>query len=165
MKTYLLSVVVLLLSATVVAAQTAGNPSDTWNNGIGHSAWQFGLDPHEQKLLLELWDSIGKDLEANTQKLPGTYVKGGYSHGYFLRWSPNRFIVIPYFDQNLITDFGYGKTTIADESEVIFTSQRQLKGGRGLNRLPERWTAILGYLVPVEKLTEFGQFRAGLGQY
>ena len=60
--------------------------------------------------------------------------------------------IIPYFDQNLITDFGYGKVTIADDSDVIFASERQLKGGRGLGTMHERWTAILGYLVPVERV-------------
>jgi hypothetical protein len=166
MKTHLLTVLVFLLTGTVVAAQTVDHKPHTWNNGIGHSAWELGLDPKDQKLLLELWDSIGKDLETNTHQLAGTYVKGGYEWGYFLRWSPNKgFIVIPYFDQNLITDFGYGKVSIADESDVIFTSERQLKGGRGLARMPERWTAILGYLVPVERLAAFGQFRAGLGDY
>ena len=166
MRNYLFSVGVILVSGAVVAAQMVDCKPHTWNNGIGHSAWELGLDPKDQKLLLELWDSIGEDLETNTQKLAGTYVKGGYNSGYFLRWSPNKgFIVIPYFDQNLITDFGYGKVSIVDDSDVIFTSERQLRGGRGLERMPERWTAILGYLVPVEQLKDFGQFRAGLGEY
>ena len=166
MKNFLLSVIVVLLSALVVAAQAVDDKSRVWNNGIGHSAWELGMDPKDQKLLLELWESIGKDLETNTHKLAGTYVKGGYNWGYFLRWSPPKgFIVIPYFDQNLITDFGYGKVSMADDSDVIFTSERQLKGGRGLERMPERWTVILGYLVPVEQLRDFGQFRAGLGKY
>ena len=157
-------IVLMLFSAVAANGQTADVGSSGWNNGIGHSAWELALDPQDRKLLLELWNSIGKDLQNNSSKLAGTYVKGGHSWGYFLRWSPNKgFIVIPYFDQNLITDFGYGKVSIADDSDVIFTSERQLKGGRGLGRMPERWTAILGYLVPVERLAAFGQFGAGLG--
>lgn len=159
-------IVVLLFSAVAASGQTADARFSGWNNGIGHSAWELAMDPQDQKLLLELWDSIGKDLQSKPSNIAGTYVKGGHSWGYFLRWSPGKgFIVIPYFDQNLITDFGYGKVTIADDSDLIFTSERQLKGGRGLGRMPERWTAILGYLVPVERLAAFGQFRAGLGDY
>ena len=158
-------IVLALFSAVVANGQTSDFRSSGWNNGIGHSAWELAMAAQDQKLLLELWDSIGKDLQSKPSKLAGTYVKGGHSWGYFLRWSNKGFIVIPYFDQNLITDFGYGKVSIADDSDVIFTSERQLKGGRGLGRMPERWTAILGYLIPVERLAAFGQFRAGLGEY
>jgi len=159
-------IVLMLFVSRGAIGQTAEARSFIWNNGIGHSAWELALDPQDQKLLLELWDSIGKDLQSKPSSLAGTYVKGGYNWGYFLRWSQSKgFIVIPYFDQNLITDFGYGKVRIDDDSDVIFTSERQLKGGRGLGRMPERWTTVLGYFVPVERLQAFGQFRAGLGDF
>ena len=31
--------------------------------------------------------------------------------------------------------------------------------------MPQRWTAIFGYLTPVEMLQEFARYRAGLGPY
>src|SRR5947207_12638577 len=137
-----------------------------WDNGIFHSSWDLGLLPEDRKRMLTLWKSIGEDLKREKNDLAGTYVKGGYNSGYFLRWSIEKgFVVIPYFDQNLITDFGYGKVTFVNGSEVIFTPEKDLHGGRGLEKMPRKWTAILGYFVPVEMLGEFGKFRAGLGEY
>ena len=146
-------------------SQDAGAAPPSWDNGIGHSSWAIGLESNDRKKLLDLWDSIGEDLKTDGNDLAGTYVKGGDS-GYFFRWSIAKgFVVIPYFDQNLITDYGYGKVTFVDDSEVVFTPDKDLEGGRGLDKMPRKWTAILGHFVPVELLGEFGMFRAGLGVY
>jgi hypothetical protein len=137
-----------------------------WDNGIGHRTWAVALDPEDRKRMLDLWDSIGEDLKTEKNDLAGTFVKGGNNSGFFLRWSIEKgFVVIPYFDQNLITDYGYGKVTSVDNSEVVFTPEKDLRGGRGLAKMPRQWTAILGYFVPVEMLADFGSFRAGLGTY
>jgi len=156
----------ILLRVMLASAQQPNEIPYRWNNGIGHSGWDVALGPKEQKQLLELWEAIGEDLKTNNQRIAGTYVKLDHTAGYFLRWSVSKgFIVIPYFDQNLITDFGYGKANIVDDSDVIFISERRLTGERGLSKMPERWTAILGYLMPTEELKEFGEFRAGIGEY
>lgn len=146
-------------------SQDAGYAGQRWDNGIGHSSWDLALEPEDRKRMLSLWDSIGEDLKTDKNDLAGTYVKGGNS-GFFLRWSVAKgFVVVPYFDQNLITDYGYGKVTLVDDSEVVFTPAKDLHGGRGLGRMPGKWTAILGHFVPVEMLADFGKFRAGLGDY
>ena len=86
--------------------------------------------------------------------------------GYLLRWSVNKgFVVIPFFDQNLITDYGYGTVIFANNSEVNFAPERQLKGGRGLGKMPLQWTAIWGHFAPVDSLGDFAEYRAGLGDY
>ncbi len=54
-----------------------------WDNGIGHSSWDIGLAKEEGQKLLQLWDFIGEDLKTERNELAGTYVKGGYSAGYF----------------------------------------------------------------------------------
>jgi hypothetical protein len=160
--------------SSVQAQDTAADPclpqtSNTaplWLNGIGHSAWSIALAKDDCRRLLSLWDSIGEDLKTETNGLAGTYVKGGYDWGYFLRWSTKKgFVVIPYYDQSLITDYGYGKVNFVDNSDVVFTPERQLKGGRGLGKMARKWTAIWDYFLPVEELEEFGNFHAGLGEY
>ncbi|HEX8455808.1 MAG TPA: hypothetical protein VF656_00660 [Pyrinomonadaceae bacterium] len=137
-----------------------------WDNGIGHSSWDMALAKEEREKLLQLWDSIGEDLKTERNELAGTYVKGGYDAGYFFRWSVNKgYVLIPYFDQNLITDFSYGKVDFVGHSEVNFTPERDLNGGRSIGKMPRKWTAISGYFVPVEMLKDVGDYMAGFGEY
>lgn len=139
---------------------------EAWDNGIGHSSWAVGLEQQEREKMLRLWDSIGEDLKTERNELAGTYVKGGYSAGYFFRWSTGKgYVLIPYFDQNLITDFSFGRVTFVDTSEVIFTPERDLRGGRSLGKMPRKWTAIGSHFVPVEMLKDFGDFMAGFREY
>ena len=178
MRTFIyLSITLLVITGVTLvrkvygqAAARTNSPDESlgrlWNNGIGHSSWDLALAPNERSRLLSLWNSIGEDLVTDENPLAGTYVKDGYNSGYFLRWSSRKgFIVIPYFDQNLITNYGYGKVNFVDESEIVFTSEKQLQSGRGLGKMPSVWTAIWNYLVPVDELKEFGNFHAGLGEY
>ncbi len=158
--------IIVVLSGPHVMSQDAGRSEGTWNNGIGHSAWSLALEPEDRKRMLSLWELVGEDLKTENTDLAGTFFQGSYNAGYFLRWSPARgFVVIPYFDQNLITDYGYGKVTVVDETDVIFTPEKELGGGRGLDKIPRRWTTVLGLFVPVEMLGDFGNYRAGLGVY
>jgi len=137
-----------------------------WDNGIGHSSWDVGLEKREGEKMIQLWDSIGEDLKTEQNKLAGTYVKGGYSAGYFFRWSINKgYVLIPYFDQNLITNFSYGEATVVDNSEVIFIPERDLDGGRSIGKMPRKWTAIGSHFVPVEMLKDYGDYVAGFGEY
>ena len=164
--TRLIFLVLFLVTSLPVMAQKADTSTYRWINDIGHSTWDLALTSEEHTQLLQLWESIGDDLRKSPHPLAGTYVLLSHNSGYFLRWSPNSgFIVIPYFDQNLITEFGYGRVSVIDGYDVEFTSVRHLKGGRGLPRMPERWTSILGYFVPTNELNEFARFRAGLGEY
>lgn len=137
-----------------------------WDNGIGHSSWDMALEKGEWEKVIRLWDSIGEDLKTERNELAGTYVKGGYDAGYFFRWSTNRgYVLIPYFDQSLITDFSYGKVTFFDNSEVVFTPERELSGERSITKMPRTWTAIGRLFVPVEMLKDYGEYVAGLGEY
>jgi hypothetical protein len=165
---FLLTAAVLIalcfLPFETVKSQEQAYP--TWNNGIGHSSWEIGLEKEEKEKMLQLWDSIGEDLKTERNELAGTYVKGGYDAGYFFRWSINKgYVLIPYFDEDLITDFSYGKVTFVNNSEVIFTPERDLKGGRSVGKMPREWAAIRHYFVPVEMLKDFGEYMAGFGEY
>src|ERR1041385_299279 len=139
--------------------------SERWQNGIGKGYWEIGLEPPDREKMIALWDSIGKELRSETNSLAGTYFKGGYDNGYFLRWSSTRFILIPYFDEDLITDYGYGKVTFVDASKVLFSPEKDLKGGRSVGRTPREWTAIWRYFMAAEDVQQFGLFQAGLGHY
>ncbi|HEX7174696.1 MAG TPA: hypothetical protein VF240_05375 [Pyrinomonadaceae bacterium] len=166
---YLSAVKVLMVAFLLFTFQTIKSQEieyKGWDNGIGHSSWDIGLGKEEKEKMLQLWDSIGEDLKTEQNELAGTYLKGGYSAGYFFRWSINKgYVLIPYFDQNLITDFSYGKVTFVDSSEVVFTPERDLKGGRSIGKMPRKWTAIGGYFVPVEMVKDFGDYMAGFGVY
>ena len=163
-----LAFTILFLSFQVAQSQNKSpneNPYDYWNNGIGHSSWMIGTTVEERKQLLEIWNSIGEDLKTESNELAGTYVNGGYSNGYFFRWSNKEYILIPYYDQNLITDYSYGKVSFVDNSEVNFTPVKDLIGYRSMAKMPRQWTAVFNYFVPVGMLKDFGMFRAGLGVY
>jgi hypothetical protein len=137
-----------------------------WINNIGRSTWDIGLVEDEANKMISIWNEIGEDLKKNENDLAGTYFKGGYSSGYFLRWSPNKgFILIPYFDQNLISQFSYGKVNFVDNSEINFIPEKDLNGGRGIAKTPLKWTAFENRFIPVEMLGEYGEFLAGLKQY
>lgn len=156
----LLTASLLLFPFQTVKSQEA------WDNGIGHSSWAVGLEPQERGKMLQLWDSIGEDLKTERNELAGTYVKGGYDAGYFFRWSIRKgYVLVPYFDQNLITDFSFGSVTFVNTSEVIFTPERDLRGGRSVEKMPRKWTAIGSYFVPVEMLKDFGDFMAGSREF
>jgi len=174
MKNFTIKIVCIFTVSlfTFQATQSQEKPAneqsvDLWANGIGHSSWLIATSPEEKKQILELWESIGEDLKNEQNELAGTYVKRGYSSGYFLRWSINKgYIMIPYFDQNLITDFSYGKVSYLDHSEVVFIPARDFSAEyRSMKKMPLKWTAIFDYFVPVEMLKGFGMFRAGLGVY
>lgn len=154
----------LLLPPQTIRPQ--GIEHKRWDNGIGHSSWDLALDQGEAEKLIRLWDAIGEDLKTELNELAGTYVKDGYDAGYFFRWSVGGgYLLVPYFDQNLITDFSYGKVTFVDHSEVVFTPERELSGDRSITKMPRKWTAIGGHFVPVEMLEDYGDYMAGFGEY
>jgi hypothetical protein len=158
----LICLVVALGSLRPTCAQIDPKP---WENGIGKGYWELGLEPTDKVKMLSLWDSIGKELETEQNGLAGTYFKGGYDAGYFLRWSSKNFILIPYFDEDLITDFSYGSVSFVDSSKVLLIPERDLHGGRSVAKTPREWTAIWNYFVPVEELKDFGLYHAGLREY
>ena len=156
--------VALALLAWGPAAPAQISP-ERWHNGIGKEYWEIGLRQSDREKMIALWDSIGSDLQSETNPLAGTYFKGGYDAGYFLRWSSKRFVLIPYFDEDLITDYSYGKVTFVDSSKVLFSPDKDLNGGRSVAKTPREWTAIWKYFLPIAELKQFGLFHAGLAEY
>lgn len=159
----LFSAVILISSS--VCAQT--EPSQGWDNGIGHKNWVLALNPEDNKKLRELWNEIGEDIKTEDSDSAGTYVKSGYSSGYFLRWSRKKgYIFIPYFDQNLIPEFSYGGVSLSKRNEVVFSPVQDLKSDYGtFKKMPTRWIHIWEYFLPVSEIQEFGKYHAGLGKY
>lgn len=155
----------LIIALGCLCLDQAQTEYTKWENGIDKGTWDVGMTVGDAKNMIARWDALGDRLRNEENLLAGTYFKGGYSAGYFLRWSNKEFILIPYFDQNLITDFSYGKVTFVNASRIIFTPERDLKGGRSLGKTPNEWTAIWNYFVPVDQLKDFGEFHAGLGVF
>jgi len=169
MRTRISFSVALIFLTTGFAVRTAQSQEPLaqpmWNNGVLHSNWAVALEPEDEKRMLFLWNSIGEDLKTEKNELAGTFVKGGRA-GFFLRWSVAKgFVVVLYYDENLVMDYGYGNVTLVDRYDVVFTPVKEIHGGRELKKMPREWTAILGYFVPVDMLEQFGEFRAGLGVY
>jgi hypothetical protein len=164
---------VLILS--VLLTQTTNSQEESppeWSPKLNKfhnykSSFVVGLSSLEDMRKMEtLWNEIGEDLKIEQNDFAGTYVNLGYESGYFLRWTLNKgFILIPYFDQNYIQDFSYGKVTFVDSSEIIFTPERELSFGRPFKKLPRKWTVIGSGFNPVEMLKDLGLYRAGLGMY
>ena len=139
----LTSLVVLIFALGTTCLVHSQTTYTKWNNGIDKGTWDIGLEIQDAKKMLALWDSIGEDLQTERNSLAGTYFKGGYDAGYFLRWSINKgFVLIPYFDENLITDYSYGNVTFVDSSKIIFNPEKDLKGGRSVAKTPREWTAL-----------------------
>ena len=157
---------VLVIASVGQGRSQAAPTNERWDNGIGHRSWDLAMEAKDRKQMLSIWDTIEDDLTTEKDSLAGTYVKGGYSAGYFLRWSIRKgFVLVPYFDQNLITDFSYGKVTLLDSSRISLIPEKELRGGRGINKTPLEWGAIGDYLVPLASLEDFGNYQAGLGVF
>lgn len=146
--------------------------SDQWEPNISSqiksykSSFVVGLSDEDRQKMKSLWNEIGEDLKTEQNAAAGTYVNLGYYNGYFLRWTIDKgFILISYYDQDYIQDFSYGTVNFIDNSEIIFSPQRELSNGRPFKKLPRKWTVLGRRLIPIENLKDFGLFQAGLGEY
>ena len=166
--TIFLIVFFLLGFSQPVKSQQAANPYSDWSSGlkISKNRLTVGLLPDERQQMENIWNEIGGELKSEQNAITGTYVNSGYENGYFLRWSSNKgFILIPYFDEDLITDFSYGKVINLGNQEIEFVPERDLNGGNLFKKIPLKWLGIGKSLIPIEKLNEYGLYQAGLGKY
>jgi hypothetical protein len=165
---YRISIVLLCLFAGCQFALSQG-PESFWTNEIApYSNWYIPI-PGTKETIESRWNEIGEDLKTEKNPLAGTYAERGYESGYFLRWSSNKgFILVPYYDQSMITDFSYGRVEITADSEIILIPEREMEGrGRRLRKTPRTWVpAIDGkFLVPDTEIALFGDYYGGYGQY
>lgn len=127
------------------------------------------LSPEDRKKLETHWDEIGEDLKTETNSFAGTYIESGYESGFLLRWSTKKgFVLIPYYDESMISDFSYGKVEITKDSEIILIPEQEMRGsGRRLIKTPRVWIPVNSseFLVYKEQIASFGDYYGGFGQF
>jgi hypothetical protein len=116
-----------------------------------------------------LWDKIGQSLTQEKHDVGGTFADAGYEWGYFLRFSPKSgFILIPYWDENMISDYSYGRVELTKDSEVVFIPEKEMSGnGRGLRITPKIWVPVKNgeFIIRKEEMPSFGDFYGGFGEF
>lgn len=120
----------------------------------------------EAKELKNRWQNIGEEIKRTDNVYAGTYVMTGY-RGYYLRFSPeNGFVYIYHYEDIDIIGYSYGRIKIKD-SEITFLPKKEVESiqpGKPFNT-PQTWFLIRNALVPQEKLKDYANYLAGLGQY
>lgn len=147
---------------------------DYWNPQIASldgykSSFLVALLPEEANKMKVLWKEIGEDLKTDKNEFSSTYISLGYGSGYFLRWSVNKgFILIPYWDQSLISEFSYGKVKVENDSEIKFIAEKDLKSKYSrFKKTPRIWIPAVNskYLIPKEQIKWFGDYYGGFGDF
>jgi hypothetical protein len=134
--------------------------------------YRIEIDPSnpEVRALISRWNQIGEDLKTNNSLVAGTYEEQGY-RGYFIRWSPRAGYVYVYHSEGqFIIGFSYGKVSKTLD-EIVFEPEREMKESFDSVKLtmPTTWVPILSatgaYLIPKGRLSDFGNYVGGFGQY
>lgn len=162
----LFTILTFIFVFTQIICSQENMPSKLGNQRM---SWAVGLSEEDRLKMESLWKEIGEDLKDDKNPFAGTYGKTGYGSGYFLRWSVNKgFILIPYFDQNLIVDFSYGKVEITKDSEIILIPQKEMQGnGRELKITPRIWIPVKNgeFIIPKDQIAFFGNYYGGFGEF
>lgn len=121
----------------------------------------------EAEKLKSKWKDIGEEIKKADSEYAGTYEMTGY-RGYYLRLSPNNgFVYIYHYEDIDILNYSYGKVEIKD-SAILFFPEKEMQAsdysGKFLDT-PRSWFLIKNALVPKDKLNDFADYFAGLGQY
>jgi hypothetical protein len=165
------SIALLVVLASVSEAQT--NQDERWENGFTDSSWSLPTAPKEEvAALTSRWKAIEEELRSTPNEFAGTYRDGGDMRGSVLRWAPESgFVYVSLYEWLDVLDFSYGKVTVTP-SEIIFTVEREQQTTALDNRprtTPLRWVAARvnqnNYLIPVELMSDFGDYLAGFGKY
>ena len=130
-------------------------------------AFALGLSPSAAGQMKQLWKQLADDSKEKAYE--GAFGKIGYEGGYLLRISfEHGFILIPYSDEDKISDYSYGTVTETDNGEFVLHPKKQLWGaGAGLKRIPLLWVPLINgqFVVPAEEIESFGNYYAGFGIY
>ena len=137
--------------------------------GLNHfkSGFELALDRDDAKQMDGLWRKLGSGIK--NKDYIGTFGKVGYEGGYLLRISSdNEFILLPYFDEDLISDYSYGTITETDTGEFVLHPKKELRPSQfGLRQIPLDWVTVMGgrFVVPRDEIKLFGNYYGGFGAY
>lgn len=130
-------------------------------------AFALGLSQNEVEQMKKLWKQLAKD--PKDKYYSGTFGKIGYEGGYLLRVSSERgFILIPYSDEDKISDYSYGTVTETNAGEFVLKPEKALRiSTLGQKQTPFVWIPLLDgqFVVPVEEIESFADYYGGFGIY
>ena len=173
----LIALCALLLTAVPSTAQFA--PHERWENGITESWWfASNINGEDAVNAQELWRRIGGERESpGSSEWAGDYFTGSEVHGTYLRWSSQIGYVMADVDKCAATvmRLSYGRVSVSSEL-IEFVPERtspaaEAHSGRGRHTarpmptrlIPARWRSFY-YLIPEQRIEEFGDYVAGLGE-
>lgn len=131
-----------------------------------------GTTKEEAAALNARWKALGEDLKSDADEFAGTYHEDGAMRGSFLRWAPGGgFVYLYVYERYAVLDFSYGKVEVTPTA-LIFKVERERRGvekGARPRTTPRRWVAArwrtTNYLVPEERVADFGMYVGGFGMY
>lgn len=164
---------VVLACAPAPAAQTDDRLRFAHGFDDGYEPWYLpsAATREDADALKARWQAIAEELKTNESGGAGTYVQRGAMRSGFLRWSHGAgFVYFYVYEDFAVIGFSHGKVRVTP-SEVVFEVERELIPDRpdAPRPLPRRWVAARwktgDYLVPVERMDDFGNYVAGLAEY
>lgn len=173
----LLAALAAALCAFACAAAQGDEGREQFEHGLEDGrapAWGLpsGTTREEAAALGARWKALGEELKASGSEFAGTYNEGGEMRESFLRWAPGGgFVYLYVYERYAVLDFSYGEVEVTP-SAVVFKVARERLGVQSRVRpspTPRRWVAArwraLNYLVPEERVKEFGMYVGGFGAY
>jgi hypothetical protein len=150
-----------------------------WENGVSESWWLSPKDFTEEDgaAVVARWKAVG-GREANAHAWAGDYFSGGSTHGTFMRWSPGGGFVIAHVNKCAAQAVAvvYGRAEVTPTVVKFVPEFSKGTHGHGqharpaapppaeMRFVPVEWRGER-LLVPEERMGDFGDYIAGLGQY
>jgi hypothetical protein len=146
-----------------------------WVNGVTEPWWFSESAPKEDVAAAQRqWKVIGNEtITAGDSLWAGDYFIGGDTHGSYLRWSLQNGFVLFHVNkcEARVMGFSYGKVVFSPsliqllpEKTVSDSTKHGHNRHSTLRLLPIRWRQVR-YLVPENKMADFADYVAGLGEY
>ena len=159
-----------------LAAPLSAQPGERerFDHGFeGYEPWYLPPDTtrEDAAALKTRWQALAEEIKSTTSAAAGTYVQRGPMRSGFLRWAPGAgFVYFYVYEDFAVIEFSHG-TAETTPAEIVFKVEHEslARDGPRSGPLPRRWVAARWkrseYLVPAERMSEFGNYAAGLAQY
>ena len=142
-----------------------------WVNGVSEPWWfPESLPRADIAAVQQQWTAIGKENGVPNNNLwAGDYFVGGDTHGSYLRWSRDGFVLF-HVDKCAarVMGFSYGKV-ISSPTLIEFLQGRAVSESPGHEHSTLRFLPVIWrydkYLVPENAIEAFADYVAGLGEY
>ncbi|HEX5709255.1 MAG TPA: hypothetical protein VFX96_18270, partial [Pyrinomonadaceae bacterium] len=118
------------------------------------------------------WRAIEEELKTTESEFAGIYEQGGEMRQTFVGFAPRAgFVYFYVYEHFAVIDFSHGSVEVTP-SEIVFTVEREQQSesfNKQPHPTPRRWVAArwnrTNHLVPEPRISDFGDYVAGLGRY